>query len=124
MLARKNLVPLKKEFSRIKATAKSYSSNSFGLLVSYRPSRVNDPLSSPSSEARCAFIISKKVSPKSVVRHQVKRKFADLVQFFLPRLPRNLELVFLVKKEAIDLSHEEIKKEMEQLFRRIRLVAD
>lgn len=112
MLARKNLIALKKEFSRIKASGKMYDSVSFGLLVSYGANR-----------PQCAFIISKKNAKSSVVRHQVKRKLSDAVQSFLPRLPKNTELVFLAKQKAITSSPAELKTEIEEILKRAKLLS-
>ena len=112
MLARKKLIPLKKEFGRIRKTAKSYDSPSFGLLVTYG-----------STTAQAAFIVSKKVSKSSVVRHDVKRKLSDAITSFLPRLAKNTELVFLAKPKAVESTREELKKEVEAVLQRSRLVA-
>ncbi len=113
MLARKNRAPLKKDFSQIRKTGKNYDSPSFGLLVSYRSA----------SEPVCAFIISKKIDKRSVVRHEVKRKLSDAITSFLPRLPKNIELVFLAKQKAVQSTREELKKELESVLGRARLVS-
>ena len=111
MLPRIKLIPLKKEFNRIRKEAKSYDSPSFGLLVSYG-----------SESAQAAFIVSKKVSKSSVTRHGVKRKLADAIVSFLPRLPKNVELVFLAKQKAVEATREELKIEVENILRRIKLL--
>lgn len=113
MLARKNLLPLKKEFPRLRREGKTYTSNSFSLLVSYGSSVI----------PQAAFIVSKKVSLKSVVRHQVKRKLTDVVQPLLPRLPKNLELVFLAKPQAIAVSPAALQTEIHSLLRRIKILS-
>lgn len=117
MLARKNLIALKKEFSRIKSSGKMYDSLSFGLLISYHLSTTNHQLPT------CAFIVSKKIAKSSVVRHQVKRKLSDAVASFLPRLPKNTELVFLAKQKAIVTSKEELKTEIEEILKRAKLLS-
>lgn len=111
MLARKNLIPLRKEFGRIRKEAKNYNSDSFGLLISYG-----------AVSPKCAFIVSKKISRLSVVRHQVKRKLSDAISPFLPRLPKNLELVFLAKQKAITISKDDLFKEVQTVLSRARLV--
>lgn len=111
MIARKNLIALKKEFSRIKASGKVYDSLSFGLLINYG-----------SSLAQVAFIVSKKIAKSSVVRHQVKRKLSDAVAPLLPRLPKNTELVFLAKQKAITSSPAELKIEIEEILKRAKLL--
>ncbi|MBI3559380.1 ribonuclease P protein component [Candidatus Gottesmanbacteria bacterium] len=116
MLPRKNLIALKKEFSRIKASGKMYDSPSFGLLVSYQP-----PATSRQQPA-CAFIVSKKIAKSSVIRHQVKRKLADAIQIYLPRLPKNTELVFLAKQKATLATLTELKTEIKVLLNRIKIL--
>lgn len=112
MLARKNLIPLRKEFGRIRAEAKNYDSPSFGLLISY---------GAPNTQA--SFIVSKKIHKNSVVRHDVKRKLSDAIEFFFPRLPKNIELVFLAKQKCVGSTREELKNEIQKVFERARLIA-
>ncbi len=112
MLSRKKLIPLKQEFSRIRKTGKQYDSPSFGLLVSF----------GSKSESQAAFIVSKKIDKRSVVRHQVKRKLADAISPFLPRLGKNVELVFLAKQKIIEAPPEQIKSELETVLNRARLL--
>jgi ribonuclease P protein component len=111
MLSRKQLIPLRKEFGRIKQDAKQYDSPSFGLLVSYG---ADDP--------QCAFIVSKKIDRRSVVRHAVKRKLAEAIRPFLPHLAKNLELVFLAKQKAIESTQEQLAQEIENVLRRAQLL--
>lgn len=112
MLSRRNLVPLKTEFPRIRKEGRVYDSPSYGLIVAYG-SR-SGPLAS--------FIVSKKVDKRSVVRHEVKRKLADAVSPYLPRLGKNVELVFLAKGKAIGVSKEELGKELDMVLRRAKLI--
>jgi len=111
MIARKNLIPLRKEFGRIRKEAKNYNSDSFGLLFSYG-----------AATSQCAFVVSKKIDRRSVVRHQVKRKLSDAISGFLPRLPKNLELVFLAKQKAILKTREELKDELQLILQRAKLI--
>lgn len=112
MLARKDLIRLKKEFGRIRKEAKSYDSPSFGLLVSYG-----------AQTTQCAFVVSKKVDRSSVVRHEVKRKLSEAIASFIPRLAKNLELTFLAKQKAVESSQDELKKEVELVLQRARLAS-
>jgi ribonuclease P protein component len=119
VLPRKNLIDLKHEFPRLRREGKIFNSPSFGLLISYR-SAASHELSA--TTPCCAFLVSKKIANRSVVRHQVKRKLADAVAPFLPRLPQNIELVFLAKKGAAGSTREEIQLETETTLRRARLL--
>lgn len=114
MLARKKLLDLRDEFPRLRKTGKIFDTPLFGLVVAY---------SSSSQSAQCAFVVSKKISLKSVVRHEVKRKLSDAVGEFLPNIVKSAELLFLAKQKAIEANPEEIKKEMETVLRRSRLLS-
>lgn len=110
MLPRKSLVPLRKEFSRIRKEGKTYDSPSFRLLVAF------------GQGPKAAFIVSKKVDRRSVVRHEIKRKLADTVDPLLTHLPKNVELVFLAKPKAVQSSRDELKIEIRNALGRARLV--
>lgn len=113
MLPRKNLVSLKKEFPRIRKEGKVYDSPSFGLIVSF----------GSGGGPQASFVVSKKVNKSSVVRHDVKRRLSDGVTPFLPRLGKNVELVFLAKQKAIESNNDKLQIEIESVLHRARLVA-
>lgn len=111
MLPRKKLIPLKSEFGRIRKEGKMYDSPSFGLFVSFG-----------TSGAQAAFIVSKKIDKSSVVRHDVKRKLSDGITPFLPRIAKNIKLVFLAKQAAVKISREDLVLEIDLLLKRIKLL--
>lgn len=113
MLARKNLIDLKKEFPRIRKEGKIYDSPSFGLIVSF----------GSGAGPQASFIVSKKISKSSVIRHEIKRKLSDGITPFLPHLGKNVELVFLAKQKAVESDNEKLKIEIESVLRRSRLIA-
>lgn len=113
MLPRKSLIALKSEFGRIKAGAKLHDSPSFGLLISY---------GGKGQSATAAFIVSKKIDKRSVVRHEVKRKLSDTTALYIDRLPKAVELVFLAKQKAVTTEKAELVIEVEQVLRRARLL--
>ena len=113
MLARKNLIKLRTEFPRIRKEGKVYDTPLFGMVVSY---------SKTSDSAQCAFIVSKKISLKSVVRHEVKRKLSDTISIFMPNLTKSIQLTFLAKQKLIESTKDELKNEMESVLHRARLI--
>lgn len=114
MLPRKSLVPLRKEFPRIRKEGKIYDCPSFGLVVAY----------GSSTGPQASFVVSKKIDKKSVVRHEIKRKLATAVAPLLPNLGNSVELVFLAKQKIIETNSDELKIEMESALRRARLVSN
>jgi len=113
VLPRKNLISLKEEFPRIRREGKLYDCPSFSFLLSF---------GTKSERPQCAFVVSKKISLKSVVRHDVKRKLADAVGKFLPRMKKNVQLVFLPKQKSVTASRSELETEMKQALERARLI--
>ena len=109
MLPRTLLLPLRQEYNRIRKTGRWHDSASFKLLVS----STNYQLRTTDSPARFAVVVSKKVSLKSVVRHQIKRRLCDAVVSLLVVFPPNLDIVIFAKKEAIGKTAGELKQELE-----------
>ncbi len=89
-----------------------YDSVSFGLMVAYGKTK----------ELQCAFIVSKKVSLKSTVRHEVKRKMADGMARFLPRIGNSSQMVFLPKQKMVEINREDFNKELEAVLKRAKLL--
>ncbi|MCL4389985.1 MAG: ribonuclease P protein component [Patescibacteria group bacterium] len=112
MLPRKKLIALRQEFPRIREEGKLYDSPSFRLVVVY----------GRGSGASAAFVISKKISLKSVVRHQVKRKLSDALSPLLNRLGSAVELLFLAKPKAIQTQTGDLQKEIETALQRAKLL--
>lgn len=112
MLGRKNLVFLKKEFPRIRQEGKIYDAASFGLMIAF----------GSGGGARASFVVSKKVDKRSVGRHEIKRKLSDAVSPFLPRLGKNVELVFLAKQKTAGASREDLQKEVELVLTRAHII--
>ena len=110
MLPRKKLISLRQEFPRIRKEGEVYDSASFGLVVAY------------GKGPKAAFIVSKKISLKSVVRHEVKRKLSDAVAPQMARLGNNVELVFLAKQKAVTQNRESLETEVQTVLKRARLL--
>ncbi len=108
MLPRKNLIPLKSEWLRIQRTGRSIDTESFRLIVNL----------GGEGEARAAFIVSRKVDLRSVVRHQVKRRLAEAVRKVLPGLEVGAEAVFLAKRKASQVTEETLEEEVKESLRR------
>ena len=113
MIPRRGLISLKEEFPRIRREGKLYDSASFSFLLSF---------GSKNAQPQCAFIVSKKISMKSVVRHDVKRKLAGAVGKFLPRMKKNVQLVVLPKQKVVGASRSELEEEMKLALERARLI--
>lgn len=110
MIPRSKLIPLRKEFSRIAKTGRYYDFPSFKLLIA---PKLPSPAEALAKEGNhYSVIVSKKISLKSVVRHQVKRRLCDLIMSLESQLPQSKDIVVMAKKEVVNRSLEELKSEM------------
>lgn len=89
MIARKYLIPLRKEFLEIKKKGKYINSPSFSVIVS--KNNFDYP--------RFAIIVGKKNFKLSVIRHKIKRLIADAITSL--KIP-NGDYIFIAKKEILD----------------------
>ena len=66
------------------------------------------------------WIVSKKISKLAVVRNKIKRKLAEAVASQLKeKEAMSLKMIFLVKKNIIEASVEDIKKDVKYVFEKI-----
>ncbi|SRR4030042_3843567 len=68
-----------------------------------------------------AFVISKKISKLAVNRNRVKRAMSESVRQNINRIPKEVEFVFLVKKEIVNKSTAEIMKEVQNFISEFEL---
>ncbi len=109
MLPQKNRLTKKSSFEKVKSEGRMFQSSSFGLLVLVR----NDKKFS-----RFGFIVSTKVSKRAVKRNRIKRTFRLAVNGLLETVKDGYDFVFLVKKDAIEIKHDGLKKEIKIAFLR------
>ncbi len=114
MLPRKNRLPLRQEFLQVQKNGQRIDSVSFGLTFRVNPTRVGDA-------AQAAFIVTKKIDSRSVVRHRVKRKLVHALAPLLSSLPSNLDLIFFAKTVATTRQVSELKAEIELVLKKANL---
>lgn len=90
-----------------------FQSSSFGVIVLKRDNK---------ETSRFGFVVSTKVSKRAVKRNKLKRMFRSAVVSQLSNIKANYDLVFLVKKSALDKDQNDINKEVETMFKRTRLI--
>lgn len=66
-----------------------------------------------------AFIISKKISKKAVVRNKIKRILSEAVRRSLYLVPENFDFIFLAKKGIEKRTQEEIFGEVEKFLKNL-----
>lgn len=71
------------------------------------------------SPSRFGFIISNKISKLAVRRNKVRRILKQIVRENLSTLPRGFLFVILARRNILERVPDEIKKEVENVLRRV-----
>ncbi len=93
------------QYDNLKKTGKRFHSPLLDLIYSF---------SSQNNSPRVGIVVGKNVSLLSVKRHLVKRRISEAIFLNRKKLPQNINIVFLVKKESVGKTFAEIKKEIEK----------
>lgn len=67
---------------------------------------------------RFAFVVSKKIDKRAVVRNALKRKIRSCVEEIFDSIHIGYDFVFYPKSLAIDASRESILEELEKVFKK------
>jgi len=116
MLSKRNRLPLKTEFVRIRRDGKVFQGKLFSLLV------VDQRLTTNNQRPKFAFIISKKIHRRATKRNRAKRLLSEAVRIFLPQIQGGINGVFLARKSIIGKEFWEIKSEIERIFKKANLL--
>lgn len=73
---------------------------------------------------RVGLVVSQKVSKKAVQRNKVKRKLREAVRNNIKKIKLGYDLIFFTKKGVEKKSFSEIKKEVEDLLARAKLLKE
>ncbi len=63
-----------------------------------------------------AFVVSKKIDKKAVVRNKIRRYLSEAIRILMPQLKKDVYAVFFVKKEIKNLEFNQIKKEISKIY--------
>jgi|SRR3972149_4556023 len=67
-------------------------------------------------DLKFAFVISKKIDKRAVIRNKVKRQISKGLEGILEKITKGYNFVFIVKKEILTKNQGEITKEIERVF--------
>lgn len=70
---------------------------------------------------RVAIIISKKVAPKAVDRHLIKRRISAVLEKII-RQARDVDFIFLAQRNILELSPSELEKELLNLLKEAKVL--
>ncbi len=109
MLPRQFRLPAE-NFPKVYKEGATYYSSSF-ILKKLRKNQKN---------TRFAFVVSKKISQKSTVRHKITRKAREAVRLLLPSVFSNLDIIIIAKPSAIK-NIEKIPQEIKSLLNKAKV---
>lgn len=112
MLPKENRLS-RKDFLLLKKHKPIVSGKYFSLVVL---------LSEDFKTSKFAILISKKNLKGAVDRNKVKRIFYDELSGIISKLSKNVYAIFILRKNVINKSKEEILYEVEKTFKKIKLL--
>jgi ribonuclease P protein component len=65
---------------------------------------------------RYGFIVSKKIDKRAVGRNRLKRRFRAQVEQIHPELQQGYDFLFILKKEAVEQTTDNLRQELINLF--------
>ena len=71
--------------------------------------------------SRFGIIVSAKISKKAVVRNKIKRQIREIIRLDLENIKSGQDVAIVVLSPIIEEKYQEIKKELSQNFKRLRL---
>jgi len=72
-------------------------------------------------KSRIAFVVSRKISPKAVVRNKTKRRLREIVRNMIDNIKGGYDIIFFTKKGIEEKKYQEIEKEIERLVAKSEL---
>jgi len=70
---------------------------------------------------RCGFVINLKTSKKSTIRNKIKRRLREIIRQNLINIKPGFDIVVIAKPEIVNKNYQEIKKEIESLFKKTKV---
>jgi len=108
MLAKANRLAKEADFKRLALKGRF----SFGPLFNLKS------LPNKLGASRFGIVISAKVSKKATVRNLIKRRMTEAIRLMAEHLKPSLDVMLVVKKEAVESDYQILSKELERLFKK------
>jgi len=96
-----------KEFQQVFKNRKSFANRQFIVYIYRKEQQL---------EFRVGLSVSKKVG-NAVVRNKLKRRIKEVNRMYLPNLKKGYDLIFIPKKNAVDLSFAELESAIKHIYR-------
>lgn len=65
---------------------------------------------------RFAFIVSRKISKKAVLRNKIKRRLREVIKKNIPNLPQGFDFLIIAKPIIVNKNFREIEKDINEIF--------
>lgn len=95
--------PIRKEGKILQKEGRRYFNPLFTIVYKNNPAQTT---------SRAAFIISKKISPKAVVRNKLKRQLSDIIRKDLESPKHPIDLLIILKPQILKENSEKTKQEI------------
>ncbi len=112
MLSKNNRLKKRKDFEEAFEKGNSFFAHFF--MIKVRENNLN--------LSRFAFVVPVKNEKKANKRNRLKRVFREAVRSLFPLIKKGFDVIFIIKKEAQEKSFDEIKKEIEMIFKKGELI--
>lgn len=116
MLAKKYRLCKEHEIKRVLQKGKRLHAPFFTLLVMQRWIKKEDL---DEKNIRLTVIVSKKYDKRAVSRNCLKRKFREAVHLDVISLRKPLDIIILPKKNAREVSYQDISQALHVIFRKL-----
>jgi ribonuclease P protein component len=113
VLPKRHRLLLNKEFERTKKVGRRQTGPFFGVVTAEQ----DQP-----RDTKFGFVISRKIDKKATVRNRLKRLLCEAVGRLLPKIKSGYDVLFLAKRPLVRKDLGEIEKEVERMFRKVRLI--
>lgn len=112
MLAKQYRLKKNKEFDLVFQKGKYIGGSLFFLL--FKENKLSDN--------RFGFVIGKKISKKATVRNKIRRRISEIIRTIMDNIKPGFDIVVGAKTEVIGKDYREIKENLEELFRKAKLI--
>ncbi len=113
MLPKKNRITKEKDFQKIFKAGKKYNFPSFKLYIVVKKNNLK--------EGRFAFIVSKKVSKKAVLRNKIKRRMRSIIQKYILSIKKGFDIIIIALPGIENNNFEDIEKELLFVLKKSKL---
>lgn len=121
MLSKQHRLPTKYDFAKVKRHGRVIHHPFCIISVLKR----RDP-SLREGPSRFGFVVSKKIDKRAVKRNRARRIFSEVIRLMLknqnkakPIIPLGYDVVFIIKKSALDKGYEEIHTVLDPVLPKI-----